>query len=82
MLGVERVGIHDPFLDLGGNSLLAMRLLAGVVETFGAELSVQTLLNTPTVASMAEAIVQRLVEQAEPATIAQLLEELGQVRRE
>jgi amino acid adenylation domain-containing protein len=82
VLGVERVGIHDPFLDLGGNSLLAMRLLAGVVETFGAELSVQTLLNTPTVASMAEAIVQRLVEQAEPATIAQLLAELGQVRRE
>ena len=28
LLGVERVGIHDNFFDLGGHSLMAMRLIA------------------------------------------------------
>ena len=27
ILGVERVGVDDSFFDLGGNSLLAMRLV-------------------------------------------------------
>mgnify|MGYP006173965265 CR=1 FL=1 len=27
LLGVERIGVHDRFFDLGGHSLMAMRLL-------------------------------------------------------
>ena len=78
--GLEHVGIHDLFLDLGGNSLLAIHLLARVVETFRAELSIPALLAAPTVTRMAEAIVLRLAEQADPATLSRLLGEIDTLR--
>ena len=73
VLGLEQVGVHDPFLDLGGNSLAATALLARVGETLGVELPVAALLAAPTIAAMAEAIVRDLVERADSATLARLL---------
>ena len=35
VLGVERVGIHDKFFDLGGNSLLSMRVIARIKKETG-----------------------------------------------
>jgi hypothetical protein len=35
VLGVERIGVTDAFLDLGGNSLLAGLLAASVQRRFG-----------------------------------------------
>ena len=57
VLELEQVGVHDHFLELGGDSLLATRILSRVVQTFRAELSIQALLAAPTVAQMAKLIV-------------------------
>jgi acyl-coenzyme A synthetase/AMP-(fatty) acid ligase/acyl carrier protein len=57
VLELEQVGVHDDFLDLGGDSLLATRILSRVIQTFRVELSIQALLAAPTVAQMAELIV-------------------------
>jgi acyl carrier protein len=57
VLELEQVGVHDHFLELGGDSLLATRILSRVVKTFRVELSIQALLAAPTVAQMAELIV-------------------------
>jgi amino acid adenylation domain-containing protein len=59
VLGVERVGVHDDFFDLGGQSILATRLVARVRAELGGEVAVATLLTGPTVAQMALALTAK-----------------------
>jgi amino acid adenylation domain-containing protein len=62
VLGVRRVGVDDNFFDLGGNSLLATRVVTGVVGEFGVELLVRTVFDRPTVRQLAVAVEEALVE--------------------
>ncbi|WP_370973451.1 SDR family NAD(P)-dependent oxidoreductase [Amycolatopsis sp. cg9] len=56
VLGVERVGVDDDFFALGGNSLVAIQLIAQVRKTTGARLAMKTLFESSTVAALAERI--------------------------
>lgn len=50
-LGVERVGVHDNFFDLGGTSLLAVQLVSRIIDTYANEnLTLSSMLSAPTVA--------------------------------
>jgi len=53
LLGVHPIGIHDEFLRLGGNSLLAIKVAAELREAFQIEFPLVALLNSPTVADIA-----------------------------
>ncbi|WP_155768396.1 non-ribosomal peptide synthetase, partial [Mycobacterium colombiense] len=53
VLGVQRVGVDDSFFDLGGDSLLATRLVAAIKTNLDAGLSVPTVFDAPTVAQLA-----------------------------
>ncbi|WP_155762039.1 non-ribosomal peptide synthetase, partial [Mycobacterium intracellulare] len=53
VLGIERVGVDQSFFDLGGDSLLATRLVAVINTSLDAELSVPALFDAPTVGQLA-----------------------------
>ena len=60
-LGLERVGIHDRFLDLGGDSLLASRVFARILDVFGTEPPVEELWAAATVAEMGRVLLGHAV---------------------
>jgi amino acid adenylation domain-containing protein len=53
VLHLDRVGIHDGFFDLGGDSLLATRLIARLNQSFGAAVTLRNVFESPTAAELA-----------------------------
>ncbi|HTV80663.1 MAG TPA: amino acid adenylation domain-containing protein [Steroidobacteraceae bacterium] len=60
LLEARPIGVQDDFFALGGNSLLAVKLVAGINEVLGTRLSAEVLFETSTIESLA----RRLAEQA------------------
>jgi amino acid adenylation domain-containing protein len=77
VLDLDQVGVHDPFLDLGGHSLMATQIIARVCQTFQVDVPLRTLLlEGPTVAAMALIITNHQADTVNPDTLALILAEL------
>jgi acyl transferase domain-containing protein/thioesterase domain-containing protein/acyl carrier protein len=75
LLGVSRVGVEDSFFDLGGHSLIAVRLFAMVKKAFRVEFPISILFEAPTIAACARLIAEQVgdttddtAEPAKPST--------------
>ncbi|MFP3938811.1 MAG: amino acid adenylation domain-containing protein [Thermoanaerobaculia bacterium] len=53
VLGVEQVGVHDNFFDLGGTSLAGVQLVSELKEELGVEVSTVSVFEAPTVSALA-----------------------------
>jgi len=59
LLGISPVGVEDSFFDLGGHSLIAVRLFAAVKREFKVEFPISVLFEAPTIADCAALIAAR-----------------------
>jgi len=59
VLGFERLGIHDNFFRLGGDSLLAMQLISRVSAMFRMKLPPKSLFDAPTIHKLALWMIAR-----------------------
>ncbi|MDH6287891.1 amino acid adenylation domain-containing protein/non-ribosomal peptide synthase protein (TIGR01720 family) [Rhodococcus opacus] len=56
VLGASRIGMSDNFFDLGGNSLIATRVVARINNELGTGLTVRSLFESPTVGVLATVV--------------------------
>jgi acyl transferase domain-containing protein len=67
-LGLQAVGINDNFFDLGGHSLIAVRIVLQLRALAGRDLPLRVLFERPTVKALAEAIdALKWLEKPSPA---------------
>jgi amino acid adenylation domain-containing protein len=62
ILRLERVGVEDNFFDLGGNSLLGVRVIDRIEAQFGLKISVVKLYQYVNIRSMSRYLSERLAE--------------------
>lgn len=53
VLGLGRVGISNPFIEIGGDSLKAIRVIARIYKLFSVEVSVRDFFASPTIRELA-----------------------------
>ena len=82
ILGLNEVGIHDNFLDLGGHSLQAQQIINRVLAEFHVKVPLRSLLESPTVADMAVVITENIAKKAGDEELARMLAELESISDE
>jgi acyl carrier protein len=68
-LGIEKVGVHDNFFDLGGHSLLLVQVQSELRELLSREISVIDMFRYPTISSMVNNLKHDQSEQPRFQTI-------------
>jgi amino acid adenylation domain-containing protein/FkbM family methyltransferase len=69
ILGIDRIGAEDSFLDLGGHSLLATQVLARVRDRMGVVLSLRDVFERPVLGALAALVEERGQTTAPPSPI-------------
>jgi len=77
LLGLDQVSVHDNFFMLGGHSLLGTQLISQIRGTFGAELGLRTLFESPTIAQLSAEIERLVMAQVEAMSEEEVLRMLG-----
>ena len=70
LLGVGQVGVEDSFFDLGGHSLIAVRLFVMIKKAYRVEFPISVLFEAPTIARCAALIAERVGPQPEEGAAA------------
>lgn len=76
------MGINDNFFELGGHSLLATQVISRLREVFSLDFSLRYLFENPTIAELAQKVIEQQIEQVENDDLARILAEVDQLSEE
>ncbi|KHD73657.1 hypothetical protein MB27_33325 [Actinoplanes utahensis] len=65
VLGIDRIGVHDSFLDLGGDSIRSMLVASRTAGAFGTPVSPHDVLTARTVAALAALVEDHILRELE-----------------
>jgi acyl carrier protein len=57
-LGIDKIGIHDNFFDLGGHSLMALKVSAAIESRWQCRISLPKFFEKPTIAELATVVLE------------------------
>jgi len=77
-LGFERIGIHDNFFDINGDSLTATQLVTRLQQIYPVEISIKQFFENPTIAHTTDLVKELLAEKLKKLSE----EELGRLSNE
>ena len=68
-LDLDRVGVRDNFFEVGGHSLIAARIVAGIRDRFGVDVSLRDVFTEPVLEDLAALVERQLAQMgATPST--------------
>jgi hypothetical protein len=79
-LGIEQIGVHDPFFELGGSSLVGLLIVSQLQKALQKRLSAAVLFEYPTIAAFATMLATGQ-ESAEVSDV-QMSSQRGKLRKE
>jgi len=82
VLNLDRVGIHDDFFEIGGHSLLAIRVISRVRSTFDVEIGIRNVFDATTAAKLAEILIAQEPMPGQTEKIAMILKRLDSMTDE
>ena len=82
LLGIEKIGIYDNFFQLGGHSLLGIRLLSRLQEAFQVDIPLKTLFDAPTVIELTRLIEEMFLMEIEGLSEEEISEQVSDIQQE
>jgi len=82
VLGIESIGLHDDFFELGGDSLVAIQLMSRLRTELAPELPMSTLFESPTIAGLAAIISELQLQNPDGEELELMLAEIEKLSPE
>jgi acyl transferase domain-containing protein/acyl carrier protein len=76
ILGIDKIGVNDTFMELGGNSLLAIQTISNIADEFDLELQPNVFFENPTVRGLSDRIVEMIIAMKGADEIEAMLKEM------
>ncbi len=76
ILGIDRIGVHDNFFDVGGHSLKVVQVLSRMRTALQVDLPLRRVFEGPTVAEVAIGVLETFAEGLDAAELAGILAEV------
>ena len=68
IFGIEQIGIHERFTDLGGHSLMALQILTRLRTQCRVDITLRDFFEAPTIALLSAVVRDRMIQDLENLT--------------